>query len=803
MGMKISWQWLKDYVEIPLSPYELADVLTQSGLEVESLTEWKPAFQQVVVARLGSFRAHPQSNHLFICTVNDGQRDYSIVCGAPNLKLGERVALALEGATLPGGLKIKKTHFQGVLSEGMLCSEKELGLGEEAAGIMLLDPPLPLGIPLDSALPLQDWIFDLNITPNRSDCLCILGVAREVAALTGQSLRYPLGKKFNGAMDAQRQTSANIERPDLCPRYVAKLILGVKIAPSPFWMRRHLSAVGVRSINNIVDVTNSVMLEMGQPLHAFDFDRLEEKRIVVRTSEPGEYFTTLDGIGRQMPDEALMICDGKKPVALAGIMGGLNSEVQSETTNILLESAYFDPMGIRRTSKRIGLTTEASLRFERGIDPNGCLRAADRAAALMVELAGGSLGQGAVDNYPRKIEPPKIFLRVPRVNKILGTAIGRQEIQDYLQNLQLKVEPEGPDAFQVIPPTFRVDLPREIDLIEEVARLHGFQRIPVTLPSGRVSAAKKTKMQGAADRARNLLVSMGFWEVINYSFISPKMLQDLKIPPQDKRSRVLRIHNPLNEDQAVMRTTLIPGLLQVARTNIHRQNVDLKLFELGRVFFPREGHDLPEEVEVLSGLLTGLREEESWSKPKEECDFFDLKGALETLLDGLGVSAYHFRPEREEPFLHPGKACRVEASEQILGVMGEAHPDVREIFELKQKIFLFELNFQGLGDHITERRLFKPLARFPAVTRDLALIVEDQIPAGDLLHALWEANNGLIAEIKLFDLYRGKPIPPGKKSLAFRLKYQQEDRTLTDREVSELHQKMIDLLAQRYGAVLR
>jgi len=803
MGMKVSLQWLKDFVEVPLSPYELADVLTHAGLEVENVSEWKPAFRNVVVARLGSFRSHPQSKHLFICSVNDGQREYSIVCGAPNLKVGESVALALEGAILPCGSKIEKTHFQGVLSEGMLCSEEELGLSAQATGIMFLDPTLPLGFSLESALRLEDWIFDLNITPNRSDCLSILGVAREVAALTGQRLRYPREKSFEGTVDSESQTSVIIERPDLCPRYVAKLILGIKISPAPFWMRRRLEIVGARSINNIVDVTNYVMLEMGQPLHAFDFDRLEERGIVVRAAEPGESFTTLDGVVRSMPEEALMICDRKKPVALAGIMGGLNSEVQPETTNILLESAYFDPMGIRRTSKRIGLTTEASVRFERGIDPNGCLRAADRAASLMVECGGGTLARGAVDNYPRKIDSPKISLRVPRVNKILGTAIHGQEIQDYLRNLQLKVEPEGPDAFQVMPPTFRVDLLREIDLIEEVARLLGFQRIPVTLPFGRVSAEKKTKMQRAAERARNLLAATGFWEVITYSFISPKMLQDLKLSAKDERARALRIHNPLTEDQSVLRTTLIPGLLQVARTNAHRQNADFKLFELGRVFFPREGQDLPEEVEVLSGLLSGLREDESWTNSKEEVDFFDLKGALEALLDELGISGYRFLPVHEDPFLHPEKSCQVEANGEVLGIMGEAHPDVSEIFEINQRIFLFELNFQRLVDSGKERRFFRPLPRYPAVTRDLSLIVEDQIAAGDLLCSLWEANDGLIAEVKIFDQYRGSPIPPGKKSLAFRLKYRQEDRTLTDREVNEFHQKMVDLLAQRYGAILR
>jgi len=801
--MKISWEWLEDYVKISLSPPELAEVLTHSGLEVESLSEWRPAFRNVIVARLDSFQAHPQNSHLSVCKVYDGQRGYSVVCGAPNLKAGERVALALEGAVLPSGVKIGGIEFQGVPSEGMLCSEQELGLSEDSSGIMFLDPSLPLGVPLEKAMNLGDWIFELNITPNRSDCLCIMGVAREIAALTGQKLRHPLGGKPKEAMAAENRTSVVIERPDLCPRYVAKLIDGIQIAPSPFWMRRRLQGVGVRAINNIVDVTNYVMMEMGQPLHAFDFDRLEQRRIVVRTANPGEYFTTLDGINRPMPDEALMICDGAKPVALAGIMGGLNSEVQPETKNILLESAYFDPMGIRRTSGRIGLTTEASLRFERGIDPSGCLAAAARAASLMIELGGGAATGGAVDNYPRKIEPSRIFLRAARVNQILGTALRGDEIRDYLQSLELTVEPDGPELFQVIPPTFRVDLLREIDLIEEVARLHGFHRIPVTLPSGRVGGEKKTRIQRTAEQARNLLVACGFFEVINYSFISPKILRDLKLPPKDRRLKALPIQNPLSEDQSVMRTTLIPGLLQVARLNAYRKNADLKIFELGRAFFPRQGQDLPDEMEVLSGLLTGLREEESWYKSKEECDFFDLKGSLETLLEGLGILDYRFLPGREEPFLHPGKACQIEIDGSVLGIMGEAHPDVNETFELKKKIYLFELDFQKLADRMAERRVFRPLVRYPAITRDVALIVEERTVVADLLRTLWEANKGLIAEIKLFDLYRGNQIPLGKKSLAFRLKYQREDRTLTDQEVNEFHQKMVDLLVQRHGATLR
>ncbi len=801
--MKISLEWLKDYVEVVLSPADLADLLTHSGLEVEGLTEWKSAFQGVIVGRLDSFRPLPQSDHLSLCSVHDGKRDYSVVCGAPNLKAGERVALAMEGAVLPGGMKIGRTQFQGIASEGMLCSEKELGLSEEGSGIMFLDPQASLGVPLDRALPLEDWILDINITPNRSDCLCVLGIAREVAALTGKSLRFPADKKAEKDPSADRLTSVTLDRPDLCPRYVAKLILGVRIGPSPFWMRRRLEACGVRAISNIVDVTNYVMLEMGQPLHAFDFHRLEEKRIVVRTAAPGFTFTTLDGTGRKMPKDALMICDGKKPVALAGIMGGLNSEIEEDTSDILLESAYFDPMGIRRTSKQLGLSTEASIRFERGIDPNGSLRAAERAADLMAALAGGTVSRGAVDAYPKKIEPLQIPLRVSRVNQILGTSINGKEIQTHLKNLQLEVRENGADSFRVTAPTYRVDLTREIDLIEEVARLHGFHRIPVTLPSGRVSPEKKTPMQVGVERARDLLSGFGFWEVITYSFISPQVLLDLRISPNDRKARGLRIQNPLSEDQAVMRTTLVPGLLHTVRSNLNRQNLDLKLFELGRVFFPRGPEDQPEEVEFLGGIFSGLRDEESWAKPRAECDFFDLKGALEGLFEGMGVAGVQFLPDHQIPFLHPGKACRVCVKGEDIGILGEVNPAVGELFDLKEKVFLFELDFQKVVSRMTERRTFTPLPRYPAVTRDLAVVVDEPVAAGDILKTLWKANEGWIKEIRLFDLYRGNPVPSGRKSLAFRLVYQKEDRTLTDREVNEFHQNLVELLAREYKGALR
>jgi phenylalanyl-tRNA synthetase beta chain len=801
--MKISLEWLKDYVDVTLSPAALADLLTHSGLEVESLHEWRPGFRGVVVARLDSFRPMVESDHLSICSVHDGKRAYSIVCGAPNLKAGGRVALALEGGVLPGGQRIGRTQFQGVPSEGMLCSEKELGVSEEGDGIMYLGPDASLGAPLEEVLRLEDWVLDINITPNRSDCLCLLGIARELAALTGKRLRFPEMKKIEIDPSTDRLTSVVIERADLCPRYVAKLILGVQIAPAPFWMRRRLEVSGVRAINNIVDVTNYVMLEMGQPLHAFDFERLEEKRIVVRTAAPGQTFSTLDGTLRAMPREALMICDGKKPVALAGIMGGLNSEVEPDTRNILLESAYFDPMGIRRTSKQLGLSTEASLRFERGIDANGSLCSAERAAGLMMALAGGKVARGQVDAYPRRIEALKIPLRVDRVNQVLGTSVGGKEIRGYLESLQMEVREEKADSFLVTAPTYRVDLAREIDLIEEVARLHGFHRVPVTLPSGRVGPEKKTPMQVGMVQARSLLAAFGFWEVVTYSFISPQALRDLQLEESEKRAKALRIQNPLSEDQAVMRTTLVPGLLYAVRSNIYRQNLDLKLFELGRVFFPRGEDQLPEEVECLGGILSGLREEESWARKRMEVDFFDLKGVLEGFFEGLGVSGLEFVADPKSSFLHSSKACRICVKGDEIGVMGEVHPALREHFDLKQEVFLFEFDFQKVVERMTVRRVFVPLPRYPAVTRDLAVVVDEEVAAGDILRTLWAENNGWIKEIRLFDLYQGSPVPRGKKSLAFRLIYQKEDRTLTDREVNDFHQTLIQVLGREYKGILR
>ena len=801
--MKFSFQWLKQYVDFPFSPAELADVLTHLGLEVEGVVEQAADFRGVRVGQLLSFRPLPGSDHLSVCQVDGGDRVFNVVCGAPNVKAGERVAFAVPGALLPGGAKIGTTSFQGVASEGMLCSEKELGVSEEGAGIWLLEPSAPLGSPVDQALDLKDWILEVNITPNRADCLCVIGLAREIAARSRHPLLYPAPRAFEGPASAGDLTSVVVERPDLCPRYVAQMILGVEIKTSPFWMRRRLEALGVRAINNVVDATNYVMLEMGQPLHAFDFDLLEEKRIVVRTASAGDSFTTLDGVVRPLPPESLMICDGRKAVGLAGIMGGLNSEVTPQTRNILLESAYFDPMGIRRTSKRMGLSTEASIRFERGIDPNGCLRAANRAAGLMVEMGGGKVSREAVDVYPKKIEPAKISLRPARVNQILGTSLPANEIGSFLESLELRVENGKDGSCRVTSPTFRVDLQREIDLVEEVARLHGFDKIPVTLPEGRVSAAGKTRLQQASASAREILTAGGFWEIITYSFISPDMLRKLRLAEGDRRLQFLRIQNPLSEETGVMRPTLLPGLLETVGINANRQILDLKIFELGRVFHPRPGQELPDEVEVLSALICGQRAEESWGHPKAEVDFFDLKGAVETLLARLGVDGVQIIREEKEPFLHPGAACRLEAGGEYLGWMGEIHPEVREAYELKQKVFVCELDFRAAAGRMRLKKTFRPLARFPAVHRDLALIVDEAVSAGAILTEIREANTGLVAEVKIFDLYRGNPIPNGKKSIAFRLKYQQEGRTLTDAEVNEVQQQIARRLIAKHGAVLR
>jgi phenylalanyl-tRNA synthetase beta chain len=802
--MKVSLNWLKDYVEIRLELKDLINLLTMAGLEVEEATSVGEGFEGVVVAEINAIRKHPNADRLTLVEVKTHQATYAVVCGATNIKEGQKVPLALVGARLPNGIEIKRSKIRGVSSEGMLCSAIELGLGQDASGIMILPDHVPLGVDPGEALGLKDTILGISITPNRPDCLYAIGIAREIAALTRQKMKYPLSSLPNRGEEIHQKTSVTVLDQDLCPRYVARLIEGVKIGPSPYWMRNRLEKVGIRSINNVVDVTNYIMMEYGQPLHAFDFEMLEEGRIVVRRAKEGEKFVTLDGVERTLDGEMLMICDGRKPVAIAGVMGGLNSEIREDTQRVFLESAYFSPEGNRKTSKKLGLETEAAYRFGRGIDYGGCLSAANRATQLIQELAGGRVAEGVVDVYPAPIQSKPIRLRIKKIHQILGTEVSCNQARDYLNLLELEVQEEKEDILIVTPPSFRGDLEREIDLIEEVARLNGYDRIPMTIPTGPPSSEKRSKEFLMERKVIDTLIVHGYHEVINYSFTSPAFGDMIGFPPGDSRRQFLRIVNPLAEDSSVMRTTLIPGLMETLRYNLSRKNSNLKLFELKRVFLPQGGEKLPKEIKFLAGLAMGFDRDSHWAiSPPRSVDFYDVKGCVEDLLEVLQIKGINFFRAEDIPYLHPGKASKVVLDQEVLGVLGEIHPHVLSHYDVQGKVYLFELDFNKIVKWAREERRFQSLPKFPAVYRDLSIVVDKTLEAERVVEAIRTLQQPFIEEVMLFDIYQGSPIPEGKKGISFRIRYQAKDRTFTDEEVNQYHEMVFSRLKEVFQIELR
>ncbi len=801
--MKVSLNWLKDYVEIRMEVRELINLLTMAGLEVEQAVSMGEGFDKIVVAEISSVRKHPNADRLSLVGVKSGEETFSIVCGATNIREGQKVPLALAGARLPNGVEIKRSKIRGEASEGMLCSEIELGLGQDATGILILSTDLPSGMNLGEALGLKDTILDISITPNRPDCLCIIGVAREIAALTHQRVKYPSLLFTDKGDEILQRTSVSILDPDLCPRYAARMVEGVKIGPSPYWMKNRLEKVGVRSINNVVDVTNFIMMECGQPLHAFDFELLEEGRIVVRRAQRGEKFVTLDGVTRTLDGEMLMICDGVKPVAIAGVMGGLNSEIKEDTKIVLLESAYFNPPGNRRTSKELGLETEAAFRFGRGIDYGGCVAAANRAARLIQELAGGRVIEGVADAYPNPIRPHPIRLRVKKAHQILGTEISSKQAKAYLEDLELNVRDEDKDILIATPPSFRGDLEREIDLIEEIVRMDGYEKIPLTLPSVPPSPEGRGREFFLERKAVEVLLRYGYYEVVNYSFTSPTSWDLIGLHPEDQRRRHLPILNPLTEDYSALRTSLIPGLLEAARYNVTRKNPNLKIFELKKVFFAQKGEKLPKEVKYLAGFAMGIDQDPHWASSPRPIDFYDVKGCVEELLEALQIEEIKFIRAEDISYLHPGKASRILCGKEVLGVLGEIHPQVLSSYEIPGKAYLFEVNFEHGVKRAEEGKRFRPLPRFPAVYRDLSLVIDDDLEVEKVVEAIWNFHQPFIDEVTLFDLYRGAPISEGKKGVSYRIRYQANDRTLTDEEVNRYHEEIIFQLKKIFQAELR
>ena len=801
--MLVSLKWLKDYIDVETAPEELADRLTMAGLEVDEIRTLSPRFSGVVVAKILSVRPHPNADKLSLCDVTDGAQTYPIVCGAKNIHPGDIVALAKIGAIIPGGYTIKSTTLRGEKSEGMLCSEAELEIGDDASGIVQLPAGMTPGTPLEEALDLNDTVLDVGVTPNRSDCLSMIGMAREVAALTGKKMKMPDVRILESAQDVSLLSSVTIEDADLCPRYTARLIQNVTIGGTPVWMKTRLEAAGLRAINNVVDVTNFVMLEMGQPLHAFDFRFLEEGRIVVRKSKPGEEFISLDEKSRLLPENTLLICDGKKPVAIAGIMGGLNSEVKEDTRTILLESAYFNPASIRRSSRSLGMPTDAAFRFERGIDPEGVVRALDRAAQLIAELSGGEVCRNYLDEYPAKIKAvDNIPLRMDRVRQVIGAGVPAREAVRILKSIGMALRREGKGAYRVTPPSFRVDIEREIDLIEEIARLYGYHLVPSTLPSVSVSETETIPRLALEERVRRLLTGSGYSEIINYSFSSPDSAEALGLSPEDERHRFVVIKNPLTEDQSIMRTTLVYGLLETLKKNLRNASFNLKLFEIGRTFFKRHDGELPEERNILAALAAGKVSDDLWGS-KVSVDFYDLKGSLENIFQDLKMDSCRCRTETPEPFLHPGQSCGVYMGDVRIGFLGKAHPEVLKKMDIKSDAYLFEINLDLLGEQTGRRIRYRELSKFPAVQRDVAFVLPESMESEKMLEIVLSQHEDLLENVSIFDIYTGKGLEERTKSLGLRFSYRALDRTLTDAEINSIHNRIVQNTVQQTGAKIR
>jgi phenylalanyl-tRNA synthetase beta chain len=797
--MKTTYNWIREYVELEATPEEVADRLTMLGLEVESLERVQAQFQGVVVAQILSVEPVPGSDHLWLAVVDAGSRygKMTVVCGARNVRAKLWAALALPGAILADGQRVEPRSFGSVTSQGMLCSEAELGLTSRAEGILLLDNggSLWTGQDLRDVVG-EDWVFEVNVTPNRPDCLGTIGIARELSAAWGKELRLPRPRLSEEPERVEEWVRVDVQAPEACPRYTARFLWDVQVAPSPLWLARRLELVGMRSINNVVDVTNYVMLEFGQPLHAFDYDRLDEGTIVVKFAREGEEFITLDGKLRTLFSDTLLICDRSKPVAIAGVMGGENSEVSERTRRVLLESAYFSPDSIRRTKRKLTISTDSSYRFERGVDPEGVVAASNRACELILRTAGGKLARGIVDVYPDPIRPRTVFFRPSRANQVLGTAIPSREMEGILRRLGLEVQ-EQETGYAVTVPTFRPDLTREIDLIEEVARHYGYERIhpdPVApIDESRTGEGRDQLLE----KARSLLVGLGFFETVNLSLISRAQAEAFSDGPET----LVKVLNPLGEELAWLRPSLLPGLLASTVRNLNRRQPRVFLFEWGKVF-ARSADGAYCEKMHLAGTICGIFAYKTWRTQERAADFYDLKGVVEEVLRDLTGRKDIRLEASDRPWLEEGGFALC-VDETKVGYAGQLARDVLKSYDCEQAVYGFEVDWERVKAVAITERIYVPIPKFPPVQQDLALLADETLPAGAVEAVIWKHGGPYLQSVRLFDLYRGPQIPAGKKSLAFALTFQAEERTLTEQEVRDRIEEILRALAQELGVTLR
>lgn len=801
--MKISLNWLKQYVDFNWSPEELAERLTMLGIEVEGVQKKTGDFEGVVVAQILDSKQHPNADKLSVCRVADGQGERQIVCGAKNYKVGDKVPLALPGCTLPTPagappFTIKVGKLRGVESQGMMCSAKELGLAEDAEGLLILPPDAQVGQPLAAHLGRAsgDVIYDLEITPNRPDLNSFIGIAREISALTGNPLKLPAAD-FKAANDPSIRTLVDVRLDDreLCPRYVARIVRGVKIGPSPDWLKAAVESIGLRSINNVVDVTNYVLMESGQPLHAFDYKLLQPKdgnvpTIVVRRASADEKFTTLDGQQRTLTDKMLLIADENRAVALAGVMGGQNSEINDSTTDVLIESAYFNPQNIRATSKALDLRTDASYRFERGADIGICDWASRRAAQLIQQVAGGVVLSEAIDAYPKPATPTQITLRHDQVAKLLGIEISAAEQVEFLRRLGLETTATPSQATATIP-TFRVDLKREVDLIEEIARLYGVDRIPSTPPRGAIGQHPFDAIYDQLAEVRQILAGQGLSEALGQTLISDISAKLVEPNP-------VALENPLSSDMNVLRPSLLPGLLDSLRHNLHHKNYDAALFEVGRVFTAAG------ESRRVAIAITGARNPLFWSGAERDAklDAFDLKGIVEILFEHLGLRGLAWTRAAQPQGLYIESAT-VTLGKQTIGALGQLQPVVARKYDLRDPVFLAELDLDLLLARRAGSKSFKAIPQFPGIRRDIAMLVPEAVTHEAVATAVKQLKPQNLEALELFDIFRGKNIPEGQKSIAYAFHYRNPERTLTDTEVNSAHDRVVTELKQRLNATIR
>ncbi|WP_027389338.1 phenylalanine--tRNA ligase subunit beta [Chrysiogenes arsenatis] len=794
--MIVSYNWLREFTPLELSVQDIADRITLQGLEVDAIHAYG-AFSHVVVGQITAMELHPNASKLTVCRVvtDESGAPLTIVCGATNMQQGDKVPVAMIGAVLPGGLEIKAAQLRGVDSQGMLCAKAELGLEEKSAGLYILPSDAPLGVSIVEYLGLRDTAIEIGLTPNRSDCLSHVGVAREVAVITGGAVMVPRVQLNEEAEETAAQVAVAIDNPEDCPRYMARIVRGITVAPSPQWLQNRLTVCGIRPINNIVDVTNYIMMGFGHPLHAFDWKKLGAKTIRVRRAFDGETLQTLDDAERSLHCEDIVITDGASPIALAGVMGGASTAVDAQSTDILIEAASFDGQRIRRTAKRLALHSESSHRFERGVDPNGCAYAIDLAAQMMAELGGGTVCRGAVDQYLTVAMPRTIHLRLERVAKILGTVIPDTTIGDILQRLGMRVS-RAADVLVVSVPSGAGDVHREIDLIEEIARVYGFGNIPAILPEV-VAAAPQNSNQALLHMLKTTAAALGYTEVINYSFTAPRFLDAFL----GKAERV-QLLNPLSDELSVMRTSHAPSLLRNLVANLHLGFDNYRFAEYGSVVNDgAHGKDeIPESRMIMSGLLSGKLAKQWYGDGERTLDFFDLKGELEAIAEALGVPLQF--ESGSQSWLHPGVAATIAVNGEAAGWIGELHPALLEPFDLTGKILLFELDLTLVFDAIRARSFgFIPVNRYPSVWRDLAFVTERQVSALDIQRAIATVDIPWLQSVRLFDAY--DKLEGGRRSLAFRFVFRSAEQTLSDSLIDPAIQQIIQAVTKATGAVLR